>query len=321
MQVADAEVLLDDISDFGDGLVAQDLRVGQLGGGGVLSHDAIGNLIECQKVPVGFSGVAFIGIDFFDLLFGMTTEGRAVGQEVGIVDRGRREGGGQHKAVAGVHRRMFLQPEVRGIIFDHPVGFEVPGELKRLAIFIPLTLISLTVFALLFQLIVAQRPAGGLDQAGIHGNALVDGKPLLLELAQDLGVDRVHGGFGQPTAEAGEGGVIRSGLAEGKAQEGFEGEPVVDLVFQLRVRLNSEPLLQQQALEEHQGRVGASAIFAGAHGVVAEQDGFYAGPVDGVAELVHELDGAVLLQAVGHGEVGEVHAARGLLESHAHLRS
>ena len=59
----------------------------------------------------------------------MTTEGRAVGQEVGIVDRGRGEGSGQHKAVAGVHCGMFLQPEVRGIIFDHPVGFEIAGEL------------------------------------------------------------------------------------------------------------------------------------------------------------------------------------------------
>ena len=108
MQVADAEVLLDDVSDFGDGLVAQDLRVGQLGGGGVLAHDAVVDLIECQEVPVGFSGVAFIGIDLLDLLLGMTTEDGAVGQEVGIVDRGRGECGGQHKAVAGVHRGMFL---------------------------------------------------------------------------------------------------------------------------------------------------------------------------------------------------------------------
>jgi hypothetical protein len=67
------------------------------------------------------------------------------------------------------------------IIFDHPVGIEVPGELQRFAVFIPLTFISLTVFALLFQLIVAQGAAGGLDQPGIHGNALVYEKPLLLE--------------------------------------------------------------------------------------------------------------------------------------------
>ena len=73
----------------------------------------------------------------------MTTEGRAVGQQVGIVDRGRGECGGQHKAVAGVHRGMFLQPKVRGIIFDYPVGLKIPGELQRLAGFIIVLIASL----------------------------------------------------------------------------------------------------------------------------------------------------------------------------------
>jgi hypothetical protein len=41
IQVADAEVLFDDVSDFGDGLVALDFQLGQLGVGGVLAHDAI----------------------------------------------------------------------------------------------------------------------------------------------------------------------------------------------------------------------------------------------------------------------------------------
>jgi hypothetical protein len=172
---------------------------------------------------------------------------------------------------------MFLQPEVRGIIFDHPVGFEIAGELQWFAVFIMLSFLGLAVIALFFQLVVAQGAACRLDQSGIHGNAFVDGEPLLLELAQDLGVDRIHGGFGQPAAEAGEGRVIWCGLAEGKSQEGFEGEPVVDLVFQLGIRLDTEPLLKQQALEQHQGRVGAGALLAGANGVMAEQDGFRRG--------------------------------------------
>jgi hypothetical protein len=116
VQVADAEVLLHDTSDFGDGFVAQDLRVDQVGGGVVFAHDAVSDLIECQEVSVGFSGVAFIGIDLLDLLLGMTTENSAVGQGVGIVDRSRGDSGSQHKAVTGIHRGMFLQPSVRG---DH----------------------------------------------------------------------------------------------------------------------------------------------------------------------------------------------------------
>ena len=113
--------------------------------------------------------------------------------------------------------------------------------------------------------------------------------------------------------------MIRCRLAERKVQEGFEGEPVVDLVFQFGIRLDTEPLLEQQALEEHRGRLSAGALLAGANGVVAEQDRFDAGPVDGVAELVHRFDGAVLLQALCQGEVGEIQAAGGLFESHVHL--
>ena len=57
----------------------------------------------------------------------------------------------------------------------------------------------------------------------------------------------------------------------------------------------------------------------GAGGVMAEQYGFHACPVDGVVELLHELDAAVLFQAGGHGEIGEIQVAGGLFESHAHL--
>ena len=78
--MADAEVLLDNVSYFGDGLVALDLQLGELGSGGVLAHDAILDLIECQEVPVGLSGVALVGIDLFDLLFCMTTESGAIGE-------------------------------------------------------------------------------------------------------------------------------------------------------------------------------------------------------------------------------------------------
>jgi hypothetical protein len=77
--------------------------------------------------------------------------------------------------------------------------------------------------------------------------------------------------------------------------------------------------LKQQAFEKHQGRVGTGAFLAGAHGVMTEQNGFDTRPVDGAAELFHEFDAAVLLQAVGPGEVCEIQAAGGLFESYANL--
>jgi len=46
LQMADAEVLFHDVSDFGDALATQDLRVGQLGGSGVLTHDAVFDMVK-----------------------------------------------------------------------------------------------------------------------------------------------------------------------------------------------------------------------------------------------------------------------------------
>jgi hypothetical protein len=54
---------------------------------------------------------------------------------------------------------------------------------------------------------------------------------------------------------------------------------------------------------------------------VAEQDGFHTEPIDGAAELLHEFDGAILFQAVGKGDVGEIQAAGGLFECHGDLLS
>jgi hypothetical protein len=103
----------------------------------------------------------------------------------------------------GIYCGMLLKAEMRSIIANGPVGFKIPGEFKRLAVFVPFTVFSLAVFTLFFQFILTQRPTGGFDQPSIHGNALVDGKPLLFELAPDLGVDLVHSFFGHPDRGSG----------------------------------------------------------------------------------------------------------------------
>jgi hypothetical protein len=92
--------------------------------------------------------------------------------------------------------------------------------------FILLALFIVAVFALIDQLILTQESTGRLKQASIQSNAVVDGKPLLRELAQYHGIDRTQGLLGQPAGEAGKSGVIRSKLAEGQTQKGFEGQPV-----------------------------------------------------------------------------------------------
>ena len=44
--------------------------------------------------------------------------------------------------------------------------------------------------------------------------------------------------------------MIGRGFTERQAQESFERQPVVDLVFQLGVRMDSEPLLEHQTFKE-----------------------------------------------------------------------
>ena len=97
---------------------------------------------------------------------------------------------------------MLLESKVRLFVFDGPVAFQVARELQRFAVFILFTFLTVAVRAFLLQIIVAHGAAGRFHQAGVHGHTLVDGKPPGLELAQDLGVDLLHGGLAQPVAKA-----------------------------------------------------------------------------------------------------------------------
>ena len=58
--------------------------------------------------------------------------------------------------------------------------------------------------------------------------------------------------------------MIGRGFAEGQAQEFFEGQPVVDLIFQLGIGGNTKPFLQQQAFEKKDGRIRLGAFLADA---------------------------------------------------------
>ena len=59
-------------------------------------------------------------------------------------------------------------------------------------------------------------------------------------------------------------------FAKRETEESFKGKPVVDLVFQFRVGINTKPLLEHQAFKEQQWREGSSAFAAGAHGVMVQ---------------------------------------------------
>lgn len=73
--------------------------------------------------------IAFIGIDLFNFLLGMTTKNRTVRQVVGIINRGRCNSSGQDKAVIDIDGGVFLKTEEGDIVFDSPVCLQVSAEL------------------------------------------------------------------------------------------------------------------------------------------------------------------------------------------------
>ena len=119
--VADAEILFDDIAHFGYLFVSFDFKICKLCGGRILSHDAVLDIVHCQKFAIGFSGAAFVGIDRFNGCLCMLAVNGAIIAQVSVVDRGQYHGGGQDEAVFGIDRCMFFEAEMRDIVFDGPV--------------------------------------------------------------------------------------------------------------------------------------------------------------------------------------------------------
>ena len=80
----------------------------------------------------------------------MTTEDRTILKEVGIMDRSRAVDGGQDEAVLGINGRMLLESEVRHLVFDGPVAFQITRELQRFTIFIFLAFLGIAMRTFLF---------------------------------------------------------------------------------------------------------------------------------------------------------------------------
>ena len=79
-QRCDAKILPNDVSFFGDGLVAGDLGFSKRSVDIVFAHNAVGNFIQAEKASVRFAGVALIGINHLDILIGMHAVDSGIGQ-------------------------------------------------------------------------------------------------------------------------------------------------------------------------------------------------------------------------------------------------
>jgi hypothetical protein len=156
MKMSDTEVLLNNVTNFRDGLVPFFFIVGQLRSLGRFSHNAVFDLIEAKELAVVFSKIALIRKHLFDRVFGMTTAGDTQGEIGAVMEGSRGDLGGKNKAVTGINRSMFLQTKMGTIISHGPVGLKITGEFKRLAVFIQLAFRSFSFLPFFFQFIFAE---------------------------------------------------------------------------------------------------------------------------------------------------------------------
>jgi len=105
----------------------------------------------------------------------MTTAGDAERKIGAIMVGGRGYLSSKNKPITGINRGMFLQTVVRFIILDSPVGFKIPGEFKRVPLFIQLTRRGFSFLFFFFQLLFAHGMTDRLNQACVNGDAFVNG--------------------------------------------------------------------------------------------------------------------------------------------------
>jgi hypothetical protein len=133
-------------------------------------------------------------------------------------------------------------------------------------------------------------------------------------------VDHTHGIFGESASESGKGRMIGRRLIEGKSQKCFEGGSVIDLGFQFRIGVDSEPLLEQEAFHEDQRWISLVPFGAFADGIVSKEQVFDSGPIHNGVDLFHSFDGSVPFQGREQRDIGEGEVGFHFLECHRSSR-
>ena len=134
-------------------------------------------------------------------------------------------------------------------------------------------------------------------------------------------IDHAHSVFGESASEPGEGGMIGSGIIEGKSQEFLEGDSIIDLSFQLGVGIDFKPLLEQEAFHKYQGRIGFIALGTSADGIVFHEQIINSGPIHDSVDLLHSLYGPVLFDGSKKREICKGEIGFHFLEAHSSSES
>jgi len=94
----------------------------------------------------------------------------------------------------------------------------------------------------------------------------------------------IRNAFSKP----GKGTVIRGSIIQGQIQEGFKGNPIIDLAFKYRIGFNLKPFLQKHAFEQKQRGIGSFSLIGLPGLIIFCKKGFDRFPVNGFIHLVQE---------------------------------
>jgi len=124
-------------------------------------------------------------------------------------------------------------------------------------------------------------------------------------LNQKLVIDQLHDFRREPVSESAESGMIGRRLINRKAQEFLEGDSVVDLGFQLRIGIDPEPLLKEEAFQEDQRGIGLVSFGAFTDGIISHDQTLDSRPIDDSVDLLHSPNSSVMFQGRKQGDIGE----------------
>jgi len=175
VKMTDAEILLNDVTDFRDGLVPLFFISGQFRTRCRFSHDAVFDAVHMQKIPVVFPKISFIGKHLFYRIFGMTTGGDTQREIGAVMVGGRGHFRGKDKTVTGIDGGMLFETKMRDVVSHGPIGIEIAGEFKKISVLVQLALRRFSFVLFFFQFFFGEGTAGRLHQTRIDGDAFVDG--------------------------------------------------------------------------------------------------------------------------------------------------
>jgi hypothetical protein len=133
-------------------------------------------------------------------------------------------------------------------------------------------------------------------------------------------IDQKHGILREPASEPGEGGMVGRTLIKGKTQKLFEGDPIVDLGFQLRIGVDAKPLLEQKAFHEDQRRIGFVSFASFSDVTPSHEQILETRPTHDDVDLFHSCNSSVVFHRGKKRNIRKAQVGFHFLEAHSSSR-